>query len=180
MWLPFDRILENGVIISKNKCIKIIKVIPINYDLKSKLEKDSILNSYKLFLKTCNFDLQILIQSKKENLSKQISQIQKINENEKNKKIKKLSENYIEFIRERNDENKAALKDFYIVIQNFLENKNKENENLIHENMVINSLNESFFKIKETLSRCGNIVYDVHSKEEVEFILNSFINPQKF
>ena len=38
-WLPFDKILENGVIISKNKYVKIIKVIPINYDLKSKLEK---------------------------------------------------------------------------------------------------------------------------------------------
>jgi hypothetical protein len=44
---------------------------------------------------------------------------------------------------------------------------------------MINSLNESFFKIKETLSRCGNIVYDIQSKEEIESILKSFISPQK-
>ena len=44
-------------------------MIPINFSLKSELEKDAILNSYKLFLKTFNVDLQILIQSKKEDLS---------------------------------------------------------------------------------------------------------------
>jgi len=38
-------------------------------------EKESILNSYKIFLKTCNFDFQILIQSNKENLDKHISNI---------------------------------------------------------------------------------------------------------
>ena len=106
-WLPFDKILEKGIIVSKNKYIKIIQVIPINYDLKSKLEKESILNSYKLFLKTCNFDIQILIQSKKEDLSNQISQVKEINKNEKNKKIKLLSEKYINYINQKNNENKS-------------------------------------------------------------------------
>lgn len=31
--------------------VKLIKVIPINFNLKSDLEKESILNSYKIFLK---------------------------------------------------------------------------------------------------------------------------------
>ena len=44
---------------------------------------------------------------------------------------------------------------------------------------IINNLNEAFFKIKETLSRCGNTIYDINSKKEVENIFNSFINPQK-
>ena len=69
-WIPIDKILERGIIkIRKNKYIKIMKVIPINFNLKTQLEKESILNSYKIFLKTCNFDMQILIQSKKEDLS---------------------------------------------------------------------------------------------------------------
>ena len=42
------------------------------------MEKESILNSYKIFLKTCNFDIQILIQSKKEDLTNHIEKI-KIN-----------------------------------------------------------------------------------------------------
>ena len=75
-WLPFEQILNNGIIKLKNdEYIKIIKVNPINFNLKSELEKESILNSYKIFLKTCNFNFQILIQSNKEDLTKHILNI---------------------------------------------------------------------------------------------------------
>ena len=75
-WLPIEEILENGIIkLKKNIYIKIIKIIPINFNLKSNLEKEAILNSYKIFLKTCDFDIQILIQSKKEDLSQHFSLI---------------------------------------------------------------------------------------------------------
>ena len=66
-WLPIQKILEKGIIKLKDSSyVKILKVIPINYNLKSELEKEAILNSYKIFLKTCNFDIQILIQSNKD------------------------------------------------------------------------------------------------------------------
>ena len=81
-WLPFETILENGIIkLKNNSYIKILNISPINFNLKSNLEKESILNSYKIFLKTCNFDIQILIQSNKENLSNHISKIEKNNLN---------------------------------------------------------------------------------------------------
>ena len=65
--MPIDYILENGIIkLKNNKYIKILKIIPINYNLKSDLEKAAILNSYKTFLKTCPFQMQILIQSSKD------------------------------------------------------------------------------------------------------------------
>lgn len=66
-WLPFEEILERGILKLKNNTyVKILKVFPINYHLKSNLEKEAILNSYKIFLQTCDFDLQILIQSSKD------------------------------------------------------------------------------------------------------------------
>ena len=85
-WLPIKEIYDNGIIkTNKNKYIKILKIIPINYNLKSDLEKKTILNSYKIFLKTCNFNIQILIQSDKEDLSKHISNIQKNIQKKENK-----------------------------------------------------------------------------------------------
>ena len=75
-WIPIEEILENGMIKTKSKYIKILKITPINYNLKSDLEKQAILNSYKIFLKTCHFDIQILIQSSKENLENHINLIQ--------------------------------------------------------------------------------------------------------
>ncbi len=48
-WIPFEKILENGIIkLKDNSYIKIIKIYPINFNLKSELEKEAILNSYKI------------------------------------------------------------------------------------------------------------------------------------
>ena len=94
--MPINNIYEEGIIKTKESIfIKIIKVKPINFNLKSDLEKSSILNSYKTFLKTCNFNFQILIQSKKENLDNHINKIKLNIKNDKN--LIQISEQYIKF-----------------------------------------------------------------------------------
>ena len=162
--------MEDGCIKYKNHLVKLIKVFPINYDLKSDLEKEAILNSYKTFLKTCDFDIQIIVQSKKENLSNQISTIQNALSNEKNPKIIEISENYIEYIKQKNEENKASSKNFYIVIKS--EFKNAINS----EEIAKNNLNEKYLKVKESIMKVGNQVKLIQSKEEIKRILISFYN----
>ena len=170
-WIPIEQILDKGIIkIKKNKYIKILKVIPINFNLKTQLEKESILNSYKIFLKTCNFDMQILIQSKKEDLSGHIENIQKISQKENNKIIREYSREYLKFIKEKNNKNKSASKNIYLIIKN---NTDNLEENIIQE------LNEKYFKIKDCLIRCGNVVQECN-KEEIKNILFSFFNLKKF
>ncbi len=176
-WLPIQKILEKGIIKLKDSSyVKILKVIPINYNLKSELEKEAILNSYKIFLKTCNFDIQILIQSNKEDLSKHISNIKIQMEKETNNNILELSKNYINFIQKINNEKKSSSKNFYIIIKN--SNKNKKED--INEEIIFQDLNEKYFKIKECLSRCGNVVQEYDSKEETRQILLSFFNSRNF
>lgn len=163
--------MDKGIIkIRKNKYIKIMKIIPINYNLKTQLEKETILNSYKIFLKTCGFDMQILIQSKKEDISEHTENIKNISEKNNNKIIKNYSKKYIEFIEQKNNKNKSASKNIYLIIKNTSEN--------LEEN-IIQDLNEKFFKIKECLLRCGNIVLECN-KEETKSILFSFFNLKKF
>lgn len=176
-WLPFIKILDNGIILLKDfSYVKILKITPINYNLKSKLEKEAILNSYKLFLKTCDFNIQILIQSTKKDLSKNILNIKK-NKSE-NLLIKKISENYINYIQELNNNKKVSSKNFYILIKNIPENK-KEKYNLEKEKLIINNLNEKYFKIKECLYRCQNSVQEVESKDETLEILYKFYNNRR-
>ena len=168
-WLPFESILENGIIKLKNSSyIKILEIIPINFNLKSELEKEAILNSYKIFLKTCNFNFQILIQSNKENLEKIISDIN-FQKNKEKENIKKISENYINYIKKLNKNKKSSNKNFYIIIKNNIKDEKVE-ENVVEE------LNENYFKIKECLARCGNIVKDVNKKENAKKLIQSFIN----
>lgn len=174
-WLPFQKILDNGIIkLENNLYIKIIQINPINFNLKSELEKEAILNSYKLFLKTCNFDIQILIQSNKEDLSKHISKINSQKNIEK-ENIKKISDNYIGYIKKLNQNKKSSNKRFYIIIKN-----SKTQENIKTEEMIIEELNDNFYKIKECLARCGNVVKDVSKKQEIISLLYSFINTRMY
>ena len=139
------------------------------------MEKEAILNSYKIFLKTFNFDMQILIQSKKEDLSKHISCVESQKNNE-NKKIQNISQNYIDYITQLNKKKRSSTKNFYIIIKN--NNFNKEIEGF--ETIVCDELNEKYLKIKDCLSRCGNTVINISDKEEIKKILFSFLNSQKF
>ena len=170
-WIPLQEILDNGIIkLKNNQYVKILKVKPINFNLKSELEKDAILNSYKNFLKTCPFSIQILIQSNKEDLSQNISKIKSQEKNE-NEKLKKIAEEYIQYIEELNKTRKSANKNFYIIIKKeYLEQKEKI------ENIIIEELNDQYFKIKESLARCGNIVQAITEKEKIEELLFSFLN----
>ena len=116
-WLPIEEILENGIIkLKKNIYIKIIKIIPINFNLKSNLEKEAILNSYKIFLKTCDFDIQTLIQSKKEDLSQHFSLIKNNNVKNNDKIIlNNYLKSYINFIQKINNEKKSSSKNYFII-----------------------------------------------------------------
>ena len=116
-WSPFQEILDNGIIkIDENNFIKIINISPINFNLKSELEKEAILNSYKIFLKTCNFNFQILIESNKENLSNHILNIQE-NLIQENENISEISKKYISYIKNLNLEKKSSSKKYYIILK---------------------------------------------------------------
>jgi len=167
-YYPYQTILDNGIIKLDDGYIKIIKVYPINYELKSNLEKEAILNNYKLFLKTCNFNFQILIQSKKENLSNYISNL-KINTNG-NEKIARLSNDYLAYISALEQENKSSSKEFFIILKVGFNEHHKNEE----ENLAQNELLDQFYKIKETLSRCGNMVQQIESAKETEEFLKDF------
>ena len=172
-WIPIEKIFNNGIIKLKNKnYIKIIKIKPINFSLKSNLEKEAILNSYKIFLKTCNFDIQILIQTSKENLNKNIENIKNNLKKEKKDFLNKIAEDYFNFIQNFNSVKNSSSKNFYIIISN---NNNEE----IEEN-IFQELNEKYFKIKECLFRCGNTTVDINSSQEVKDIYNSFINTRLY
>ncbi len=176
-WIPIEQFFDNGIIKMKNNIfIKIIKIYPINYNLKSELEKKSILNSYKTFLKTCNFDIQILIQSNKENLSDHINKIRKQikkEENLNNFNINNFSKKYIDFINKKNKEKNSSSKNFYILI--------KSQENIENQpKAIIQDLKDNYLKIKDSLSRCGNNVEEIKDIEELKDIYFSFFNVKKY
>ena len=180
-WIPIDKIYNDGIIkLKENKLIKILKINPINYNLKSDLEKEAILNSYKIFLKTCNFNIQILIQSSKVDLSDHIKNIRKNvtkkSEQKNNQQLGKIAENYIDYIQKLNLNRRSSSKNFYIVIA---DNIDKKINILESEEIIKNDLKEKYFKIKECLSRSGNLVSELSNLNDIENLFSSLLNTRK-
>lgn len=162
-WLPFEKILDKGIIKLKDSSyIKILSITPINYILKSNLEKEAILNSYKNIFKSCNFNLQILIQSKEEDLSNHIKRLKE------NNLYPEIKEKYIEYINRFIKCKKSSNKKFYIIIKN---SPSEENENVI-----IKNLENNYFKLKDLFSRCGNFISEYTEESQIVEIINSFLN----
>jgi len=172
-WLLIKQFYNDGIIKLKNNIfIKILKINPINYELKSEFEKTAVLNSYKAFLKNFNFNIQIIIKSNKEDISENIIKLEKQKEIEKslnNYFMVNYFESYINFIKNKNKEKLSSSKVFYIVISS---EKIYENQ----EQNILLDLKEKYFKIKDSLSRCGNSVYEIKNKKEIQKIINSFFN----
>ena len=165
----FENILDNGIIKLKDSSyVKIMKVTPINYNLKSELEKEAILDSYKKFIKSLNLNLQILVQSKKEDLTKHLELINK------NKNFGDIKDKYIEYIKALNKNKKSSNKNFYIIIKK----STLDNNNI--ETIIIQNLQEEYFKIKDLLARCGNVVSEYTEEEKVREVLFSFLNSRIF
>ena len=82
-----------------------------------------------------------------------------------------------------NSEKNSSSKNFYIIIKKQIDNFEAKSENFTNEeSKAYEYLNECYFKIKETLTRCGNNISEIDSKQEVINIFNSFIswnNPNK-
>ena len=176
-WLPIEKIYNDGFIkLKNNKLIKILKINPINYNLKSDLEKESILNSYKIFFKTCNFDIQILIQSSKEDLTPHIKNIKNNISKKENKYLEKIADNYINYIQEINYKRKSSSKDFYIVLSGTI---NKKMNIFESEEIIKNDLKDKYFKIKECLARSGNFVSELLNLKDIENLFFSLLNTRK-
>lgn len=154
-WFPIEEI-RDGIIETKDKeYLKIVEVLPINFELKSSFEKESIIYQYKTFLKMCNFDMQILIQSKKNDLNDHIESILSIMKNEESKTLKELVNKYIKNVREKTIKTTITRRFFVIFCAEINGNKN------ISREIAIDDLKEKTLKIKRTLEKCGNEVIDL-------------------
>jgi len=154
-WLKINEIKDGNIYLKNGNVLRILKVSPINFNLKSQLEQKAILNSYKLFLKNLNSKIQIIISNKKTDVSRHLDEILKYTN--ENSQVSEMRKDYITLVNQIISEKGTITREFYIVI--------KVTENI--ENDVL--------KIKEYLMSCGNVVSEC-SKSQITKLLQNFLN----
>ncbi len=154
-WLGIRDIKNNKIYLEDGRTLIILRVLPVNFKLKSTLEQNAILSAYKNFLKNLNSKIQIIISSRRTNIYDHINDVLKFTN--ENSQLKEMSEDYINLIKQIMTENGSVTKEFYIVIED-----------------TPNSVNEEL-KIIEYLSACGNEAYRVTEKE-IESLIKNYTN----
>src|SRR3989338_9482898 len=99
-FLEVDQIRE-GIIVLKNKTLRgVLMVSSTNFALKSADEQNAIVYQFQSFLNSLDFSCQIVIQSRKLNITGYLDQIKALEAKQQNELLKIQTGEYYNFINE--------------------------------------------------------------------------------
>lgn len=187
--LEFDQI-RDGLIVLKNKSLRaVIMVSSLNFSLKSEEEQEAIIYQFQEFLNSLDFFSQILIQSRRINMTGYIERLKEMEQKEKHELLKIQLTNYRSFVEELLAGGQIMQKSFYIIIPfSFLETKKVSGLKEI-KGKTSSFTEQEFQRAKMQLlqrvefvilglRRCGLQAVPLNSAEIID-LLWSFYHPQE-
>ena len=115
-FLEIDQIKE-GVIILKTKALRaVLMVSSLNFALKSEEEQKSIIYQYQNFLNSLDFSLEIIIQSRKVNLTGYLEKLKEMEAKQENELLKFQTMEYRNFIQKLIAGGAILSKNFFVVV----------------------------------------------------------------
>ncbi len=115
-FIPIHQVKE-GIIVLKNKGLRgILMVSSINIALKSKDEQEAILYQFQSFLNSLDFPCQIVVQSRKTNITGYIEKIKNLEENQTNELLRQQTAGYRQFLEDFVNRESIYTKSFFVVV----------------------------------------------------------------
>lgn len=115
-FLYFDQV-KDGVIILKNKGLRMILMVSsLNFVLKSTEEQNAILYQFQNFLNSLDFSCQIIIQSRRLNMTGYLDKLTDVAQKEKNELLKIQTSEYRKFIEQTVKGGSIMQKTFYVIV----------------------------------------------------------------
>ena len=114
--LDIEDIRDDIVVLKDGSCCLILKTSALNFGLLSETEQDATILAYAGILNSLTFPIQILIRSKKSDVSEYIYSLKKQEENQTNLALKTQIEKYRRFIESTIKQNNTLEKRFYTII----------------------------------------------------------------
>lgn len=114
--LRIAEIKDNTIILKNGGLRSIIKTTSINFNLKSEVEQNSIIQAYQSFLNSLEFPIQILVRSKRLEIDDYIESIEDLAENQTNPLLKSQTSEYAQYIRKLIEYADIMEKEFYVIV----------------------------------------------------------------
>jgi len=109
--------IREGVIILKNNSIRgVLMVSSLNFALKSEEEQSAIIYAYQSFLNSLDFSCQIIIQSRKINITPYLDSLEELQQRQTTDLMRQQTASYKEFIKEMVRGDMVMTKNFYVVV----------------------------------------------------------------
>lgn len=109
--------LRDGVVLLKDGSIRgIVQVSAINFELRSSDEQSAILQQFAGFLNSIDFPLQIVVQSRRFDISAYLATVQQASEQLTNELLKVQAQEYIRFVGELSELSNIMSKNFYVIL----------------------------------------------------------------
>ena len=115
-FLEIDQIRE-GVIVLKNKGLRgVLMVSSLNFALKSEEEQNAIIYQFQNFLNSLDFFCQIVVQSRRLNMTGYFEKLKELENAQQNELLKVQTTGYREFVQELIGTGVIMTKNFFIVV----------------------------------------------------------------
>jgi hypothetical protein len=109
-------IRDDIVILRDGTACAVLQTTAVNFDLLSEIEQDAIIAAFSMLLNSITFPLQVVLRSKKLDISKYIEKVQRVESKITDPLLKYQMEAYRKFVQEFITQNDVLDKKFFIVI----------------------------------------------------------------
>ncbi|MDE2311532.1 MAG: hypothetical protein KGJ93_00375 [Patescibacteria group bacterium] len=109
--------IKNDTVVLDNGCLRaVLAVSSTNFDLKSQDEQNAIIFNFQRFLNSLEFPVQVLMQSRKMEISGYVEKLKNLAEKQTNELLRVQTLEYIEFINRLIENASIMNKNFYVVV----------------------------------------------------------------
>lgn len=114
--IPIDEI-RDGVVILKDSTMRLVLLVSsINFALKSEDEQNAIIFAYQEFLNSLDFPVQIVVSSRKMDITPYLEQVKALQEKQMNELLRLQMDEYINFVGELVRGSNIMTKTFLVVV----------------------------------------------------------------
>ncbi|EKD95981.1 MAG: hypothetical protein ACD_24C00233G0002 [uncultured bacterium] len=114
--LDVEEIKDNLVILKSGSVAAVLQTTAVNFDLLSEIEQDAIIAAFSMLLNSLTFPVQVVIRSKRLDITKYIEKVQRIENRLQDPLLKHQAEAYRKFVQEIIKTNDVLDKTFYVTI----------------------------------------------------------------
>lgn len=115
-YLPIAGIEEGVVVLKDGSLAVVLRIMPINFDLKNELEQNAIIAKYQSFLNSLDFSIQILVRSQRLDLEPYLVGLDRSTKELSNELLQIHATDYIAFMRSLVSVANIMSKHYYIIL----------------------------------------------------------------